>query len=143
MRNDRLRDAVTALGMKVNDLGPQVGVNIKTAQRWFYEGRTPRRKTADRVAQVLGVPVDWLWPHIDGETNQAPTDLVRMYQNRLAAPRQLWLQLIRDARNDDAIRIGVSDDPALQDVVRATNVPHDIPEKVRKHRHDCACLGRL
>ena len=60
MRNERLREAIAALGMKINDLGPVVGVNSKTAQRWVYEGRTPRRKTADRVSHHLGVPVDWL-----------------------------------------------------------------------------------
>lgn len=99
MRNERLREAIAALGMKINDLGPVVGVNTKTAQRWVYEGRIPRRKTADRVSHHLGVPVDWLWPDIDGDENRVPADLVRLYPHRLDAPRQLWLELIRGARS--------------------------------------------
>lgn len=100
MRNERLREAIAALGMKINDLGPVVGVNAKTAQRWVYEGRTPRRRTADRVSHHLGVPVDWLWPEIDGDENRVPTDLIRLYPHRLDAPRQLWLELIRGARSE-------------------------------------------
>jgi phosphatidylserine/phosphatidylglycerophosphate/cardiolipin synthase-like enzyme len=99
MRNDRLREAISALGIRINDLGPAVGVNAKTAQRWVYEGRIPRRNTADRVSHHLGVPVDWLWPQIDGDENRIPTDLVRLYPHRLDAPRQLWLELIRGARS--------------------------------------------
>jgi hypothetical protein len=100
MRNERLREAIVALGLRINDLGPVVGVNAKTAQRWVYEGRVPRRKTADRVSHHLGVPVDWLWPQIDGDEKRVPTDLVRFYAHRLDAPRQLWLELIRGARSE-------------------------------------------
>ena len=118
MRNDRLREAISALGMRINDLGPKVGVNAKTAQRWVYEGRQPRRKTADRVAVVLGVPVDWLWPDIDGEVNHVPADLVRLYLHRFDAPRQLWRELIHDAQGEiDILAVGglflVEDNPGI------------------------------
>jgi len=96
MRNERLREAIAAQGLKINDLGPMVGVNPKTAQRWIYEGRTPRRRTADRVSRQLGLSVDWLWPEISDD-NRIPTDLVRFYPHRFDAPRQLWMELIRDA----------------------------------------------
>jgi transcriptional regulator with XRE-family HTH domain len=123
MRNERLRAAIAALGMSVNELGPKVGVNAKTAQRWFYEGRTPRRKTADRVADILGVPADFLWPHIDGETNHVPADLVRLYPNRLAVPRQLWLELIRNAHTEiDILAVAglslIEDNPAIVGLLR-------------------------
>lgn len=118
MRNERLREAIAAVGMKINDLGPVVGVNTKTAQRWVYEGRVPRRKTADRVSHHLGVPVDWLWPEIDGDENRVPADLVRLYTHRLDAPRQLWLELIRGARSQiDILGIAglflLEDNPAV------------------------------
>jgi transcriptional regulator with XRE-family HTH domain len=123
MRNDRLREAFTALGLKVNELGPKVGVNPKTAQRWFYEGRVPRRTTADRVAELLGVPVDWLWPDIDGEVKQVPADLVRLYPNRLVAPRQLWLELVRNANSQiDILAVAglslIEDNPAIVALLR-------------------------
>ena len=117
-RNDRLKEAIAATGMKINDLGPVVGVNAKTGQRWVYEGRVPRRKTADRVSHCLGVPVDWVWPQIDGDENRVPTDLVRLYPRRIDAPRQLWLELIRGARAEiDILAIAglflVEDNPSV------------------------------
>lgn len=123
MRNERLREAIAALGMRINDLGPVVGVNAKTAQRWVYEGRTPRRKTADRVSHHLGVPVDWLWPEIDGDEKRVPTDLVRLYPHRLDAPRQLWLELIRGARGQiDILGIAglflIEDNPGVVGLLR-------------------------
>lgn len=123
MRNERLREAITALGLKINDLGPLVGVNAKTAQRWVYEGRTPRRSTADRVSHELGVSLDWLWPEIDGDENRIPTDLVRFYPHRLDAPRQLWLELIRGAnRHIDILAIAglflIEDNPGIVGLLR-------------------------
>lgn len=117
MRNERLREAIAALGIRVSDLGPKVGVNVKTAQRWLYEGRTPRRNTADRVAHYLGVPMDWLWPHINDEVNRVPADLIRMYPHRFDAPHQLWAELIRGAdREIDILAVAglflIEDNPA-------------------------------
>lgn len=123
MRNSRLKESIAALGMRINELGPAVGVNAKTGQRWLYEGRTPRRKTADRVAHCLGVPVDWLWPQIDGDGKQVPTDVVRLYPRRLDAPRQLWLELIRNAHADiDILAVAglflLEDNPAIMGLLR-------------------------
>ncbi|NUT22444.1 MAG: helix-turn-helix transcriptional regulator [Hamadaea sp.] len=102
MRNERLREAIRASGLAITELGGAVGVNGKTAQRWVYEGRTPRRKTADRVSRRLGVPVDWLWPTISGPDNgpeNQPRDFVRLYAHRAEAPRQLWHELMRGAKS--------------------------------------------
>jgi hypothetical protein len=81
MRNERLREAIRASGLAITELGSAVGVDGKTAQRWVYEGRTPHRRTADRVSRRLGVPVDWLWLAIScpgGGSSRHPKDFIRI-----------------------------------------------------------------
>lgn len=99
MRNERLREAIQASGLSFGDLGDDVGVDAKTAQRWVYEGRVPRRATAERVSHRLAVPLDWLWPNIDGRSSRMPADFVRLYTRRADAPRQLWLELVQTAEH--------------------------------------------
>jgi transcriptional regulator with XRE-family HTH domain len=101
MRNERLREAIRASGLAITELGGAVGVDGKTAQRWVYEGRTPHRRTADRVSRRLGVPVDWLWPAISGPSGNSsyPRDFVRLYTHRAEAPRQLWHELMRETKD--------------------------------------------
>src|SRR5262245_25275119 len=146
MRNDRLREAITALGMKINDLGPKVGVNAKTAQRWVYEGRQPRRQTADRVANFLGVPVDYLWPQIGGEANRVPADLIRLYPHRLDAPRQLWLELIRAAHNRiDILAVAglflIEDNPAIIALLKR-KADAGVPLRITLSDPDSAAIRR-
>lgn len=60
--NLRMRQAMVGLGMTYRELAELVGCNIKTAQRWCYEGRVPRSRRRERVAAVLRVPSAWLFP---------------------------------------------------------------------------------
>jgi len=64
--NGRLWKAKQDAGLTYADLAEVAQVHPKTVQRWYYEGRTPRRATADRVARRLSVEVAWLWPHLAG-----------------------------------------------------------------------------
>jgi len=134
MRNERLREAIRASGLAITELGGAVGVNGKTAQRWVYEGRTPRRKTADRVSRRLGVPVDWLWPSITGPgagPDNQPRDFVRLYAHRAEAPRQLWHELMRNAKsNIDILCVTglflAEDNPSVDDLL-ARKVEDGVP----------------
>lgn len=62
--NVRLRDSMRVASMTFADLAGKTGCHIKTAQRWVYEGRIPHRRVAERVAELLGEPVTWLWPTV-------------------------------------------------------------------------------
>jgi len=62
--NIRLRDAMKAEGLTYLQLAEKVGCNLKTAQRWYYEGRVPHRSRAQRAADALAVPIEWLWPSL-------------------------------------------------------------------------------
>lgn len=70
-RNQRLRNAMKAAGLTYLALATRVGCNLKTAQRWCNEGRVPRRQRAQRVADVLGVSAEWLWPSFATEPGGA------------------------------------------------------------------------
>jgi hypothetical protein len=61
-QNLRVRQAMAAACVDHVELAKRVGCDPKTVQRWYYEGRVPQRRHADRVADALGVPVGWLWP---------------------------------------------------------------------------------
>src|SRR4051812_29245227 len=52
-RNETLRRAMESQGIRFADLAAATGKNVKTAQRWVYEGRTPRFAARERIAQVL------------------------------------------------------------------------------------------
>ena len=80
--NSRLWEAKQSAGLTYADLAQAARVNPKTVQRWCYEGRTPRRATAHRVARCLSVEVAWLWPHLASSWlgDQArPRDLVEFF----------------------------------------------------------------
>lgn len=96
MRNERLQAALTATGVTIKELSQWAGVDPKTAERWIYEGRTPRRATAKRAAAGLGVPSGWLWPRLD--TQHVPVtdgrgDFLRLYTHRTEVPTDIWREL--------------------------------------------------
>jgi len=63
--NVRLRNAMRSSQLTFPALAAKVGCDLKTAQRWVYEGRVPHR--AQQVADVLGMPAMWLWPTLVGQ----------------------------------------------------------------------------
>lgn len=90
-RNVRLREAMNAEGVTFAELARVTGKNLKTAQRWVYEGRVPRAAIRDRIAGLVGADATRLWP---GLTPDAWTpDLVRLYPYRWNVPLRSWLKL--------------------------------------------------
>ncbi len=60
--NDVLRLALAGAGMTANDLADRIGVDPKTVQRWVSRGRVPHPRHRFASAEVLGQPIDTLWP---------------------------------------------------------------------------------
>ncbi|WP_329101049.1 helix-turn-helix transcriptional regulator [Micromonospora sp. NBC_01699] len=60
--NETLRSAMTELGLTVDSLAQQTGVDRKTVGRWLSPGRVPHARTRVRAAAVLGREVSELWP---------------------------------------------------------------------------------
>ncbi|MEV0269581.1 hypothetical protein AB0H43_12430 [Hamadaea sp. NPDC050747] len=95
MRNERFGEAIRSAGYSFGDLAYLAGVNMKTAQRWFYEGRTPRRRAANAAAAVLNVDPSWLWPQRVGTGD--PKEVVEVYPGLRSIPMPLWRRLTTDA----------------------------------------------
>lgn len=97
--NERLR--ATLLDSSKYDatsLAEELGLDPKSVQRWITRGTTPHRSNAYKAAQLLGVPVSYLWPGIDASRESASlSEIVSLYPHRSDVPRDLWLDLLASA----------------------------------------------
>jgi len=96
VRNHRFQIALADAGLRCGDVATLSGANMKTVQRWLYEGRVPHRKTAVRVGQLLGVDPVWLWPTMGVPMSSA--DLVCVYTDIGDVPTRLWQHMADTAR---------------------------------------------
>lgn len=94
-RNLRLREAMAAQGVTFAELAAETGKNLKTAQRWVYEGRVPRLATRDKIAALVGADPVRLWPGLE-PTAWTP-DLVRLYSSVNDVPQRVWLRYASNA----------------------------------------------
>lgn len=102
MPNERLRAAIVAANLNESTLAERVGVDSKTVHRWVSQGRVPHRRTAVRVAGLLGLEHDELWPH-DGAPHggtTVPEELVALYPHRAAVPKDLWFDVLKEAERE-------------------------------------------
>jgi len=100
--NTRLQAAMDAASLTIEQIAAQVDVDPKTVERWVNaDGRTPHRTTRQRVAALLRVEANHLWP-TNGRQSIAPLDdvaeLVHLYPSRSSAPFSLWTELIHGVR---------------------------------------------
>src|SRR5262249_44064945 len=94
-RNGRLRAAMADLSVTFDDLATVTGRNIKSVQRWGYEGRTPRGDCAAAVARYLDIPATWLWPKSRPVVNP---ELINLYADIAEVPPTVWLRSASDAQ---------------------------------------------
>lgn len=128
MANDRLRSTLRTAGYAEARLADEVGVDTKTVQRWVTTQRTPHRSTAVRVARLLSVPAEYLWPDLERTTaGEGNGEVVCFYPHRSHVPKACWLDLIVGARE----RIDVISYASLF-------LPEDNPEAVKLLAHKAA-----
>ncbi|MFD9772240.1 XRE family transcriptional regulator [[Kitasatospora] papulosa] len=126
MSNERLRSALLAQNMTVQNLAEAIEVNAKTVERWITQGKVPYRRHQYATASVLKVDVTTLWE--DGRTFDTATDLskaeiVTVYPHRHMVPSSLWRELYARAENhvDVLVYSGLwlSEDPQFHDLLKA------------------------
>jgi hypothetical protein len=98
--NQRLRDAMDAAAIGVDQLAEATGFDPKSVYRWVRHGIVPRRVGAKkRVAQILGVTEDAIWPR-EGRSPVAPDvppatdEIVAVWAHRADVPKHLWWTLL-------------------------------------------------
>lgn len=100
--NERLRTTMLQRGVSVADLADACKVDQKTVGRWINPGRTPHRQHRWATARLLDSDEIYLWPEIlDRDrtriTETTQSELVEMFPNRAAIPRDRWNQLLAEA----------------------------------------------
>lgn len=101
--NIRLRRAMQIAGLTFKDIACKTDANLKTVQRWVYEGRTPRQRRAEKVAELLGVELFWLWPdsadHRDRDRDDV-RDSCQMYPSVAGLPPSFFRQVFLSATRE-------------------------------------------
>jgi hypothetical protein len=100
MTNERLRRAMAAAHVGVEEVSQATRVDPKTVQRWI-KGRVPHARHRWAVAELVHEDERYLWPDAEGErTPGSPTtaEVVAAYPHRADVPPERWWTLMVDAR---------------------------------------------
>lgn len=99
MPNERLRAVMAADGWTHATLAERAEVDPKSVERWVNLGRTPRRATALRAAELLGEDVHALWPALRQArpARAVSPELVALYEQRADLPASLYAELLASA----------------------------------------------
>jgi transcriptional regulator with XRE-family HTH domain len=95
--NERLRDALLAAGVTVEQVAQKTGVDPKSVERWMTTNRTPYAKHRRALSKLLGQAESYLWPSAVPPERQAAiaaSEVVGFYPHRNAIPADLWDRLM-------------------------------------------------
>lgn len=101
MRNERLRDTMTARGMTSQALAEIVDVDAKTVERWISTGRVPYVRTAVAAAGVLEEDPVFLWPtlHRGRAARTVSSEVVAVHEQRSQISPAQWKTFFESARS--------------------------------------------
>lgn len=100
MANERLRDALHRSGIGLEAIAYELGVNVKTVERWITPGRIPYPSHRRKLARRTGEFERYLWPDtVTGQraTKISESEVLRIYPHRNDVPRDLWDRLLAGA----------------------------------------------
>jgi transcriptional regulator with XRE-family HTH domain len=124
MANERLRAVLLSQGITVAALAEAINVDEKTVERWISKGRTPYRRHRYAVATHLGVDETYLWPEAlsnEQVTAASQSELITVYPERTAVPRDGWGRLFSRAEREIGILVYaglfISEDGGVQKIL--------------------------
>ncbi|GHI04990.1 XRE family transcriptional regulator [Streptomyces cellostaticus] len=146
MSNERLRSALLARGMTVQDLAEEIGVIPKTVERWITKGKVPYRRHQYATAAALKMDVTTLWDDgrtVDSATDMAKAEIGTVYPHRHTVPSGLWRELYSRAQKtlDVLVYSGLflSEDPLFHDLLKA-KVAAGVQVRILLGDPDCAAV---
>src|SRR6266540_5860279 len=98
--NERLRGAMTAAHLDVQEVSDATGVEAKTVQGWL-KGRVPHARHRWTIAKLVNEDERYLWPGVDGQRppgSPATGEVVAAYPHRAEVPPERWWDLLVDAK---------------------------------------------
>jgi transcriptional regulator with XRE-family HTH domain len=120
MPNERLRAALLENGLTLAAVADELGVDMKTVERWVG-GRTPYRRHRYALSARLGVDEVYLWPDALPREQVAMAsagEVVAVYPHRSEVPREVWRRLFDAAREEIGVLVYaglfLSEDAGLQ-----------------------------
>jgi transcriptional regulator with XRE-family HTH domain len=102
MANERLRDAMKAAHVSLNDIVEAANVDRRTVQRWM-KGSTPNENHRWIIAEFLNMREDVLWPTDKSDTEIKPVssaEVIATYAHRSDVPPSMWWHLFMKARRN-------------------------------------------
>lgn len=112
-------------GLTHHALAAELGVNVKSVERWVAGDIVPFPRNRHRLATRLGRDESYLWPNSrtrDQAAALAESELVRVYPHRADVPADEWRQLFEsgDAEIGILVYAGLflAEDSGLQRILR-------------------------
>ncbi|MFF8695972.1 XRE family transcriptional regulator [Streptomyces sp. NPDC002431] len=105
--NERLHSVLAERGVSPESLAAVCEVDPKTVGRWLG-GRVPHPRHRFRAAQHLRVEASFLWPAPQPPSKFIPapgSELIGTYVDRASVPRDTWLTLLQEAREQIGVLV--------------------------------------
>ncbi|MGY4770912.1 helix-turn-helix domain-containing protein [Kribbella sp. CWNU-51] len=125
MPNERLRAAMVEHGLTHHALAEELGVNVKTVERWVVGDYLPFPRNRHRLATRLGRDESYLWPDAlprDRATAVSESEIVKVYPHRSDVPTDEWRQLFESGTQEFGVLVYaglfLAEDAGLQRILR-------------------------
>ncbi|MEV8455630.1 XRE family transcriptional regulator [Streptomyces sp. NPDC052095] len=105
--NERLHSVLAQRGVSPESLAALCEVDPKTVGRWLG-GRVPHPRHRFRAAQHLRVEESFLWPASQPPSKPVSvpgSELIGTYEDRASVPRDTWLTLLQEAREQIGVLV--------------------------------------
>jgi hypothetical protein len=96
------------LGLTHHALAEELGVNVKTVERWVVGDYLPFPRNRHRLAIRLGREESYLWPDAlsrDKAAALSESEIVRVYPHRADMPMDEWRQLFESASKEIGVLV--------------------------------------